>query len=168
MTEEETEEYTGVDWASKKEAAKIARQIGDEEWKRGETKHALEAWEASNITPKELLELANKLLAAAPQIEEFWRRERNARQLVGDSKNSRGCQYAHIWDWTVYSETCNHHTCQARLDLLKNFYEEVCIGLGWTEVKPGRFFNAAGTTFMSLSFYRAAAVACLKLIKRMH
>jgi len=58
-------------------AQELARKIGDEEWRRGNTKYALEAYEASNISRSELFELAEKLLDAE-SLWKIWVRELEA------------------------------------------------------------------------------------------
>ena len=133
------------------QAARMARQIGDEEWRKGNTKYALEAYEVSNITSDELLGMAEKLLKAADIALSRKSDLREAlcecsHRIIPIANLRRGCER-------------NCPACKITEVIDKRFFPMMAEALGWNEqivrqdVRP--------------EFYRSAAVACLKLIKRM-
>lgn len=117
MAEEQVIQVT--EGQAREEARKLARKIGDEEWKKGNTKYAIEAWEASDITAAELFEKAQKLLEAAGIAQ-----ERIGSRTFGNDSS-------------------------IKIQKLLGWNNSVVIGVG------------------QIGYYRAAAVACLKMIKRM-
>ena len=154
--------------AAREAATKLARRLGDEAWRMGHTKHAFEAWEASDITPAELFEKAEILLFVPPRREKFLENDRLAFQVVVASRHHADCSVRNYPGQIVARDgtlQCfhQHETCKARFGLIREFHEEVCKDLGWDQV---RLFQFLSTPLTESSFYMAAALACLKLIKR--
>ena len=128
----------------KREAAKLARKIGDEEWQKGETKYSLEAYEASDITPSEIFEKAQKLFEV----------ERLGLELKDVLKRADA---SHTHPVGVTENCCHQH--QRMRDIRQSYYRQAREILGWDTVSTSL---EAGSWH-----YRAAAVAFLKIIKRM-
>ena len=108
-------------------AARIARQIGDEEWQKGHTKYALEAWEASDITPAELFEKAQRLLSVPPRYERFLENDCLALRVVAASGHSVECK-ARAYPGQIVGLAgtllclSRHETCKARFVLIQEFH----------------------------------------------
>jgi len=134
--------------SAKEEAAKLARQIGDEEWKAGNTKYAFEAWEASDINSVELFDIVHRLFEAEKLM-----RERDA-VLQKIREESR----PHIN--FVGPLSCNH--CEREGAVAKTYNHQIVDVLGWQNPPP----YGDLVVRQSPEFFRAAAVAGLKLIKR--
>ena len=136
-------------------AQELARVLGDEDWKRGKTKLCLEAWEASDISPGELYGKAEALIGAI-KLNNAWSEELT--KLNEEEKDS-----AHI---TMSGKTCTCAQCERYVSIETRYYGELRKLLGWDEHAP------IGHKKVSLSdytaFYRSAAVACLRTIKRMN
>lgn len=133
------------------DAQKLARQLGDEEWGKGETKYALEAYEASDITARELFEKALKLLEAAKIVQEWWNDELAAKHLSSFDHDGR---------FEYSSGKCDKCVrCRTLKALNQQYRERIRTLLDWD---GGDYWHQQES-----SGYRAAAVACLKLIKRM-
>ncbi len=113
----------------KRESRKLARQLGNAEWRKGNTKYALEAYEASDISCDELHQKAISLLRAG-EIAVQWNRARE--------------------------RTCNDQEELRQVDIeYRTKIEEL---LRW---------DIGTAKYLGMGPYNAAAVACLKLIKRM-
>ncbi len=143
----------------RKEAALLARELGDEEWKQGNTKYALEAWEASDIAAGELLELARKLLKAAEITVDANRDVENAFKLP--AKVQRYSTH-HV----AFQKDCSENGCVrciTHFAIVENYEQTIRELLGFDKSVANRFLGKGADK----SIYRAAAVACLKLIKRM-
>ncbi|OHA48864.1 MAG: hypothetical protein A2806_04185 [Candidatus Terrybacteria bacterium RIFCSPHIGHO2_01_FULL_48_17] len=93
-------------------AAKMARQIGDEEWRKGNTKYAFEAWEASDITPAELYEIAERL---AKSLELFTAAERGYRATA-----------AKVLGWEE-SRLLNDYIAKDRRVYTSNFFRQAIV-----------------------------------------
>lgn len=141
------------------DAEKMARQIGDEEWERGNTKYALEAWEASDITALELFELTQKLLEAERITFDANRDIQNTFTLASKVPPGKSSHQA-------FQKDCAENgcvRCKAHLAIFDNYDQMISELLGF-ERGVARNLLGAGT---EKTIFRAAAVACLKLIKRM-
>lgn len=135
-------------------AAELARQLGDEAWGRGETKRALEAWEASNIPPEELLEKANLLLQAI-EVNAKWSEELDQ---VEDLSNDGHDQ--------TNRRSCSCERCRGYVAVEERYYKLLRELLGWDEGAP---IGHARTSLKERSkFYLSATIACLRTIKRMN
>lgn len=149
---------------AREQARELALQIGNDEWGKGETKHAFEAYEASDITATELLKKARALLEAKKlqmQFVEDWLKEEKR-----GKKHSTACKRA---TYTFSPEAVkalsgdpkplmdvyeNCPVCRVWYPMVDDFRKKILEVLGWEEYPEGVQF-------------RAAAVACLKMIKRM-
>ncbi len=132
------------------QAAKMARQIGDEEWKQGNTKYAFEAYEASNITVEELYILAMKLRGAEVFANEWWTQLKGL-FIKGGERSSKLIYETAIAVW------------EEAVPLLAEI-------LAWDVKSLPRDEDMrlpADRKLATPQFYRSARVACLKLIKRM-
>ncbi len=140
----------------REEAQKLARQIGDEEWEKGETKYALEAYEESDISAAELLEKAEKLLEAEKIIKEWIDIEEAAYKLPTKGHSASD------------GATCTRIECircKTLEDMEQRYENRITELLGWEE---DVFFVCHGHTKDDYTHeFRAAAVACFKVIKRM-
>ncbi len=134
-------------------ARKLARKIGDEEWKKGNTKYALEAYEAAGINPVELLNFAQNLLTAEGLTIEWTDAFRAAQQLP------RGKEGTHTNAPNCPQDSCKKCIrCRTIEELWNAYSSRIRETLGWSK-----------NTFLDMNSapLRAAAVACLKLIKRL-
>jgi len=141
------------------QAARLARQIGDEEWKKGNTKYALEAWEASNISLEELLELAQKLLKAERITGDANRDVENAFKITSKAPPYGSSHQA-------FQKDCADNgcaRCRAHLAIFTNYDQAMHELLGFEKEIARSLLGPNADKHV----YRAAAVACLKLIKRM-
>ena len=138
------------------EASELARQLGDEAWGQGRTKRALEAWEASDVPPEELLEKAKALLQAI-EVNKKWSEELDEVKSLNDPNDP-------ITHNTLPSPPCICERCRYAA-VEKRYYDELRKLLGWDEGAP------IGHNVASLSsrsdFYLSAAIACFRTIKRM-
>ncbi len=139
MGEEKTEKQ------AREEAQKLARKIGDEEWEKGETKYALEAYEASDITAAELLEKAQKLLEAERIAKKWEDAENTAWELPAGHTANVAC------------DKCIR--CRTLKDIDQKYKNQLIGLLGWKE-------DASYVRSDDAPYYRAAAIACFKVIKR--
>jgi len=96
----------------REEARRLARKLGDQEWKKGNTKYAFEAYEASDITVVELFEKAQKLLEAVKLVLEwrhaYWTAEELPTTGHGDKdRHSQDCECVRCK--TLNNEGESHH-----------------------------------------------------------
>lgn len=154
MTQELTEEQ------ARKEAQELARRIGDSEWMKGETKYALEAYEASDITITELFEKAQNLLRAENLIQEWEDAARAVTHFSREEHERSACLHGQC-DEFISSCKCNCLACRTNKELVQEYYGKIRALLGWRSDVRIHWRHGARPQC------RAAAVACLKLIKRL-
>lgn len=151
------------------QARELARQIGDEEWRKGNTKYAFEAYEAASVPPSEILEKAIALLKSAALQKKWLLALKRTDELVG-------C--GHNW-WIEYCGNKNCAKCVAREIINQKYAPQIYELLNWDEPeeKVTTFDNRIQRNYYALfvmkedkkekNFYKAAAVAALKLVKRL-
>jgi len=140
----------------REEAQKLARQIGDQEWAKGETKYALEAYEASDISASELLEKAQKLIEAGKIIKEWIIAEEAAYKLPAKG---------HSPDQGAICNQGECLNCKMRDGIKRRSENHIIELLGWEE--EAFFVRNEKERSEYARQFRGGAVACLKLIKRM-
>lgn len=159
---EEFAEFWQLQNETRPKAARLALQVGDEEWRRGQTKYAFEAYEAAGLPASELYEKAEKLLAARDLVKQ-WASELAKVKNLQDSKHHGHCE---VWnEERARQKKCA--VCVAQVTVCLQYLCSLVELLGWEEEAVRRLYPyredvaAQGTGTLT-----AAAVAALKLVQR--
>lgn len=157
---------------ARRTARELAKQIGDEEWRQGNTKYAFEAYEAACVPPSEILAKAEALLGAERTMRE-WRTEYASAKELQRSDICKKTKYTEQQLNYCLDEKCTH--CMAKKQVNARYTDRLSSLLGWDkpELKSFTFDNGdeiiedKAVSRFSSDKYRAAAVAALKLVSRL-
>ena len=154
------------------EARELSRQIGNEEWRKGNTKYAFEAYEAASVPPSEILEKAKALLQSET-LARLCEKEKCQKLQTSNAK----CRYNKTIDMFSFTY-CMHDDCAPCANtkaLNRTYANQIYKLLNWMPRESKRTVISTEDDEYSrwvladrLSNYKPAVVAALKLVKRLN
>lgn len=152
------------------EGRKLSRQIGDEEWLKGNTRYAFEAYEAACATPSEVLEKAKALLQSET-LARLCRIEQDAEY----QNYIINCSYLNIGVLSFqYCKKDDCVSCASRKVINRKYANKIYKLLNWTPPENPKDNTVEYDEYSSyvlaknVDKYRSGAVAALKLVKRLN
>lgn len=130
------------------EASRIAQQIADEEWARGNTRYALEAYEACDTHPSIIFDLAKKLQAAENLVLEWI----EGRWALDALPRSEKCDSRKNLDVFEYCLNIDCPRCAGKRGFNNRYASQLYKVLGWkwaelTRLEKIRIFSGYGYSY---------------------